>query len=324
MTVFPPAPLFAALADGPDGGAAFWLTARDGTRLRAALWGADARQDMDPGAVAPRGTVLLFPGRTEYVEKYGRAARDLRARGYATLAIDWRGQGLSDRALPDRMVGHVGNFDEYQQDVAALLDLAEGLGLPQPFHLLSHSMGGAIGLRALLRGIPVRAAVFSAPMWGISMALWQRPMADAVTRLSRWAGQSHRLVPSTSAHSYVAQAEFAGNVLTHDPEMWAYMKRQLQDQPALLLGGPSLAWLRAALTECARLSLAPAPDIPALTAVGTAERVVDLLPIRRRMAGWPGARLEIFSGAAHEVPMELPVHRTRFFDLAAALFDAQG
>ena len=76
-------------------GAAFWLTAADGVRLRVGLWS-------HPGA---QGTVLLLPGRTEYVEKYGRAAADLRSRGYATLAIDWRGQGLADRALDDPMSG---------------------------------------------------------------------------------------------------------------------------------------------------------------------------------------------------------------------------
>jgi len=44
-----------------------------------------------------KGTVLLFPGRTEYIEKYGPAAADFLARGFATVVIDWRGQGLADR-----------------------------------------------------------------------------------------------------------------------------------------------------------------------------------------------------------------------------------
>ena len=51
------APFYADVADGPPGGRAVWLHAADGVRLRAGLWPLQ-------GA---RGTVLLLPGRTEYV-----------------------------------------------------------------------------------------------------------------------------------------------------------------------------------------------------------------------------------------------------------------
>ena len=307
---FPIAPLYADLALGPEGGEAFWLTASDGVRIRAGVW-----------PVGQKGTVLLFPGRTEYVEKYGLAAGDLRARGYATVVIDWRGQGLADRLLPDRMMGHVEQFQDYQLDVQAVLDLTRQLGLPEPYYLLSHSMGGAIGLRSLMRGIPVKAASFSAPMWGIAMAAWMRPFAQSLAHLSGLFGQAHRFAPSTTDKSYVAETEFGGNVLTTDPEMWRYMKRQVIERPELALAGPSIAWLKTALAECHDMSLAPAPDCPALTALGTAEKVVDIAPIHLRMAGWRKGRLELFTGAEHEVPMETAAHRGRFFDLTAALFD---
>ena len=308
---FPLAPLYANLAQGPEGGEAFWLTCQDGVRIRVAVW-----------PVGSKGTVLLFPGRTEYAEKYGMAAVDLATRGYATIAIDWRGQGLADRLLPDRMVGHVGHFRDYQQDVQASLALARSLGLPEPFYLMSHSMGGAIALRALVEGLPVKAASFSAPMWGIAMAAWMRPLAGVVTQMSEWFGQTHRFAPGTSDKSYVAEADFGGNVLTTDPDMWRYMKWQVSERPELALAGPSIGWLHAALDECHALSLCPAPAYPALTALGTAEKVVDVAPIHLRMAGWRGGRLEMFSGAEHEVPMETPAHRARFFDLSAELFDS--
>lgn len=304
------APLFADLADGPEDGRAFWCKAIDGVRLRVGVWGRGRK-----------GTVLLFPGRTEYVEKYGRAARDLEDRGLATLAIDWRGQGLADRALPNPMTGHVDDFDEYQRDVDAALALARRLGLPEPFYLMAHSMGGCIGLRALVRGVPVQAAVFSAPMWGISMAAWMRPLATALTTVSGWVGQAHRFAPGTTEKTYVAEAPFAGNVLTTDPDMWGYMQRQVRARPELSLGGPSLGWLQAALSECHSLSLLPAPQVPTLTALGTSERVVDPAPVHLRMAAWPGGRLDLYPGAEHEVIMERPDIRQRFFDAAAALYD---
>ncbi|MDX5351429.1 MAG: alpha/beta hydrolase, partial [Paracoccaceae bacterium] len=163
-----PAPFHAQVADGPPGAVSVWVRA-GGTRLRLAWWQAGGQ-----------GTVLLLPGRTECVEKYGRAAGDLVARGFSVITIDWRGQGLADRALPDPLVGHVGDFAEYQQDLDAMIATARQAGLPEPFFLLAHSMGGCIGLRGLMRGLPVKAAVFSAPMWGISMAAWLRPVAHVV------------------------------------------------------------------------------------------------------------------------------------------------
>lgn len=306
----PTAPFFADLADGPAGGRAVWLTASDGVRIRAGLWGGGTK-----------GTVFLFPGRTEYIEKYGRAAADLLARGYSTLAVDWRGQGLADRAYADRLVGHVGHFSEFQRDVDALLAFADSEGLPRPYYLLCHSMGGCIGLRSLVRGLPFRAATFSAPMWGISMAAWMRPLATLLGRLAGPLRQSHRYAPSTGGQTYVLSVPFQGNVLTTDPDMWDYMRRQVAEVPDLALGGPSLGWLNAALQECGALSALPAPPVPVVTALGTAEKVVDVAPIHLRMSGWQGGRLDLYPGAEHEVPMETPAHRTRFYDEAARLFD---
>ena len=84
-----PAPFHADLAEGPAGARAHWVHTSDGLRIRLGHFPAEE----------PRGTVLLFPGRTEYIEKYGRTASDLAAGGYDTLCIDWRGQGLADRLL---------------------------------------------------------------------------------------------------------------------------------------------------------------------------------------------------------------------------------
>ncbi|MBL9074137.1 MAG: alpha/beta hydrolase [Tabrizicola sp.] len=269
-----------------------------------------------------RGTVLLLPGRTECIEKYGRAAGDLVTRGFSVITIDWRGQGLADRALPDRREGHVGDFAEYQQDLDAMLAEAVRQDLPQPFYMIAHSMGGCIGLRGLMRGLPVRAAAFSAPMWGIAMAAWLRPVASVVSALAGPLGLVNRYAPSTSAETYLLQAPFAGNVLTTDREMWGYMRRQVAEVPELALGGPSIGWLKAALHECAALAVLPAPKVPAICAIGTAEKVVDVPPVHLRMAGWANGQLDLYPGAEHEIMMEGPAVRARFFDRAAALFEA--
>ena len=305
------APLFADIARAPSGGAAHWLTTADGVRLRLAVWPAGTR-----------GTVLILPGRTEYIEKYGPAAGEFLNRGYAVTVLDWRGQGLSDRLLDDTETGHVHGFADYQHDIAAMIAGLRSLGLPEPFHMLAHSMGGCIGLRALIEAVPVASAVFTAPMWGLRIAQALRPVAWALAAGARGMGQGHRYAPGTGPVNYVGHAGFEDNVLTTDPEMYAFMKGQIAAQPALALGGPSLHWLHEALRETAALGRLPSPATPALCVLGTRERVVDPRPIHKRMARWPGGRLDLVEGAEHEVMMEIPQIRDAFFHSAAEWFAA--
>lgn len=93
------APFHADVAHAPEGAEAFWLETLDGLRIRIALWRGGGR-----------GTAFVFPGRTEYAEKYGLVAGRLVARGFSVVVIDWRGQGLSTRPPGAPMMGHVRSF----------------------------------------------------------------------------------------------------------------------------------------------------------------------------------------------------------------------
>jgi lysophospholipase len=195
------------------------------------------------------------------------------------------------------------------------------MGLPEQISILSHSMGGAIALRTLIaRPNVARAAVFSAPMWGIKVSPRMRPVAHLVTGLARLMGQSRRYAPTTNGISTIAAMPFKGNLLTTDPEMYAWMKRQVTEAPDLQLGGPSLGWLGAALAECQALSVLASPNLPVICALGTAEAVVDPIPVHQRMAKWGTGQLDLYPGAMHELPMELPAIRRRFHQRAITLF----
>ncbi len=306
------APFFADLAAGPKDAVAMWFHAVDGVRLRAGYWSAGRK-----------GTVFMVPGRTEYIEKYGPAASELAARGYAALCIDVRGQGLADRLIDDPLKGHVAQFSDYQLDMQALMALARQLGCAEPYFLMTHSMGGAIGLRSLLSGMPLRAAAFSAPMWGVKVPLLTRPFAPLIAQAMIAWGKGLSYAPTTGPVPYVQKAEFAGNTLTKDRANWDVMVAHLVAQPALALGGPTIAWLHAAFAECADLARSPSPNVPCYCALGTDERIVATRAIHRRMAIWPKGHLQIYAGAEHEVIMENAATRQRFFDAATAVFDAQ-
>lgn len=291
------APLLEDVADCPEGGRAWWLTTTDGTRIRLALW----------AHPSPKGTVLMFPGRTEYIEKYGRFARDMHEAGYAVAAVDWRGQGLSDRAIAPRDFGHVNDFMNFQQDVEAVVSALTGLeDAPRPWNLVAHSMGGCIGLRALHRGLDVDAVAFTGPMWGINLSPAQQKLAQVMGVIAPVLGWDTKLAPTTKR---LGPGDFATNEITSCPEQFAFIENQIQRHPMLGLGGPTTGWLLEAIAECKRLTSLPAPDQAALTFLGSDETIAWPEAIKSTMAKWPNGELEVVDGAKHEILMETPVLR---------------
>lgn len=306
-----PAPYRGDLADGPDT-QAFWLRSSDGVRIRASH--AAARDS--------KGTVFILPGRTEYIEKYGYTARDLVRAGFDVVSVDWRGQGMADRLGANPMVGHVGRFLDFQKDWAALCAFARKADVPKPWHMIAHSMGGCIGLRALMNGSDMASVMFSGPMWGIQMAGYLRPIAKTLPRLAMALGLGQRLAPGTSIQSYLIAEPFENNMLTSDPEMFDYMRRHVVAEPQFGLGGPSYTWLHTALQECAALAKMPSPALPALCFVGSNERIVDTMAIRDRMTHWKGGKLLLVDGAEHEVLMENANTRRQVTGAAISLFSS--
>ena len=304
-----PAPYHAELALGPNTDA-YWLRSSDGVRLRVGhAKGAQAK-----------GTVFVLPGRTEYIEKYGYVAGDFAEAGFDVLTIDWRGQGMADRLGADPMVGHVDRFLDFQKDWSAMRSFAAAQNLPKPWFMVAHSMGGCIGLRTLMQGADIKAAVFTGPMWGITIAPYLRPLAWAIPRVAEALGQGKRLSPFTSIDSYLTAAPFENNMLTTDADMWDYMRRHIETEAQFGLGGPSLTWLKTALTECKAIAAKPAPVIPALCFVGANERIVDTTAIRTRMTAWPGGKLLVVDRAEHEVLMEGENIRRQVTGSAISLF----
>src|SRR5438128_6847004 len=116
----------------PDGAVVETIRAVDGVSLRCAHWRSLSTM--------PKGTVCVFQGRSEFIEKYFEVVRDLRARGFAVAMLDWRGQGLSDRALRGPRKGHVRNFSEYDVDLATFVREVVLPDCPPPLFAIGHSM----------------------------------------------------------------------------------------------------------------------------------------------------------------------------------------
>jgi len=294
----------------PANGAAEWVRAGDGARLRAALFAPRG---------GTRGSVVLSGGRTEPIEKYFEVVGELQARGFAVLVHDWRGQGLSDRALPDRLKGHAAGREAFLGDYRALLGAFEAR-LPKPWIALGHSMGGCLTLLALANGEAERfaAAVLSAPMLGV-----RTPFGPSLTRLIATV-----LCRIGRAEGYMLRQggkpfddAFEGNLLTHDEARFMRHRAQIRACPDLALGGVTWGWVDfafQAMAWLARPANLAAVRIPVTIVQAQEDAIVDNAAQGLVVRGLPSGRLVVVAGSRHEILMETDARRAAFW----AAFDA--
>jgi len=305
------APLHDELARVPEQGSAYWVRANDGVRLRVGFW-----KGPDNG----KGSVFLLPGRTQYIELQGQTVESLHRYGYATLVIDWRGHGLSDRIAEDRNTIHIERFSDYQRDVAALVRAADELELPKPWYLIGASLGGCIGLRAIAEGMPVTACAFTGPMWGIKLKPIERIAAWTVSWGAQAFGRGEAYCPGHDCRNYALNNPFKGNRITNDAETYQLWRNHAQTRPELQTGGSSMGWLLQGLLECRRLSKIRVPDTLCIAFCGDQDGVVDFHAIEKRMAGWRNGRVELIRNAKHELLLEVPAVRERVMTQISDLF----
>ena len=283
----------------------------DGVTLRFARWAPP------PGR---KGTVVVMQGRAEFIEKYFETVRDLRARGFAVATFDWRGQGLSDRALSDRHKGYVRNFSEYATDLDTIMEQVVLPDCPPPIFALAHSMGGAVAVRACHDGSRwFERVVLSAPMLALPPGPFTR-LGGPLARLMRFMGRGTGYVPTGGAAASGSE-EFIGNVLTSDQVRFARNAAVLQEEPDLGLGAPTIAWADSALRAMKNFA---APSYPAnirqpmLMVAAGRDEVVSTAAIEQFGMNLLAGRHLILAGSRHEILQEQDHYRGQFW----AAFDA--
>ncbi|HWA01553.1 MAG TPA: alpha/beta hydrolase [Caulobacterales bacterium] len=286
----------------PDGAEEHWLEGRGGVRLRVLT---------APAHGAPRGAVIVAPGRTEFIEKYFEVARELQGRGFAVFCIDWRGQGLSGRETNNPLKGHFASFDDPVNDLATALRLLAAK-LPRPHIALAHSMGGAIVLRALqTRRVDFDAAVITAPMWGIQGL---GDLAKNYVRFVASLGLGANFAPGVETRW--KRENFKRNPVTHDKERHARTQGLIAEEPALALAGPTVGWVAAA-SEMIDGFLQPNAlahiRTPVLVFSAGQEQLVDLKSHEAIAKLLPNSKLIILADAKHEILMETDDIRAQFW-----------
>jgi lysophospholipase len=295
----------------PAGCVAEEIVTRDGIRLRSMRW--------LPANRAPKGTVAVFPGRAEFLEKYFETAAELLARGFAVAALDWRGQGGSQRLIADPRKGHVRRFADYRQDLEAFFRIVVAQHCPKPWFGLAHSMGGAILIEAAhAEAIPIERLVASAPMLGIHgvTPMRARLLSESLCLL----GLGGRYIPGGGSTSIMTKP-FAGNPLTSDRERHERNGRIAASRPELAIGDPTIGWVRAAFRAMARLNdpqFAATLRLPVLIVAAGQDEVVSTPAIESFAAASRTASAIVLPGARHEILQEIDAIRAAFW----AAFDA--
>ena len=266
----------------------------DGIRVRTSFWAAND----------PVGTVFVFPGRADYIEKYGGLANFCLSNNLNVIAIDWRGQGLSERLLDDKNIGHIEDFKNYQNDVEVIINEAKDAGLVKPWIIFAHSMGGLIGLRTLHDNPVFEKVVFTSPMWGIQMPPILKSGASIIMSLISLIGKMETYAPTTSPETRILNEEYEFNKLTSDIRNFKLLRQQLIQHPDLQIGGPSSAWVSAALDEIEFQIGKEPPITPALCFLGEKEEIIDNLAVREFCKNWDSCDLISIPNAKHDLLME--------------------
>lgn len=299
----------------PSGGTVGFFKGYDGAKLRYARW--------DATRMPRRGTVCLFGGRSEFIEKYFEVIADLRRRGFAVATMDWRGQGGSQRMLSNPRKGHVRGFWEYDRD---LIRFMKDIVLPDclpPFIGLAHSMGGNIMLRnATMPGLWFERIVLTAPMIDIhDSILGPRPWhARAYAEIAGALGFNTAYVVGGTDED-ASYKDFQRNTLTSDYERWLRTKAVLDMAPELGLGSPTVGWLKSALRSCRRLQRPAYPasiNVPLLVFAADNDTVVSSRAIEDFTVQAKVASCILMPTSRHEILQENDSVRTRFW----AAFDA--
>ena len=248
---------------------------------------------------AVRKLIILVNGRAENMLKWTELAYDFYHQGYDVLLFDHRGQGYSQRIIPQK--GHLDEFRFYVDDMAKIIEKVTALFSYSTQHLLAHSMGALISTYYLANcDHRINKAILSSPFYGIPL---KHPIRDElIIALMNILGQGERYVFGKGDYQ---QTHLEYNELTFCKTRMKWMNRVNRKNPAINLGGPTFRWVHLCLNAIKRLpKVIPKIEIPILILQAEKEKIVDNNNLEKLTALFPNARCEVILNAKHEILFE--------------------
>ncbi len=212
------------------------------------------------GADAPKGTVLVLHGFTECAEKFAELIYSLVQNGFSVVAYDQRGHGRSwrdDAAKKDVSLTHVGDFNEYEQDLSCVCD-AVLKNMPKPWMIFAHSMGGAVTSLFLERHPDVFSrAALCAPMIAANLGNIPGTAVHAMCRCFKLIGRGKKRV--FISKPYEGPEDFATGFAT-SRERFDWFDQVKHDHQEYWNNGPSYSWTLEAIRVTRWLLAAGEPE----------------------------------------------------------------
>lgn len=248
-----------------------FFQSRDGTQLHEQTW---------PAEGAPLASVVIVHGYGEHIARYDETGRALAAAGFSVRGLDLRGHGQSSGVR-----GYCDRFDQYLEDLDALITRARADNLP--VYILAHSFGALVApFYALAHAGAVAGMVLTSPFWKLALAV---PPAKLI------AGRiASRLYGKLALPSGLRGAD-----VTRDPEIAAaYDRDPLNNKNA------TARWFtEASAAQESLVARAAELTLPVLVVAGEADKIAASSQARvvfDRIAG-KDKTLRMLTGQYHEV-----------------------
>jgi len=289
-----------------------FLAVKDGTRLRTVSW---------PSEEGCRGIIVLVNGHREYIEKYFEFISDFLKRGFAVYALDNRGQGMSDRPLPDRTKSYIKNFDYFSNDLneyVTKIVMNDPRAKELPLYLVGHSMGGHICLR-YLHDFPgyVSKAFLISPM--IEMNFGEgivKSLLQGLVRFSCRMGLGKMFAPGQGHFFTKESSVLRQRLLTHDNKRYLEETDILESLPDLYVGGATYGWLGAALDSIEKINedgFLEQINIPVMAALAGDDKLVVSQSAQRLLSCHENMDVVTIKNSRHEIYRESDEYRNQLW-----------
>lgn len=202
-----------------------------------------------------RGTIVVTTGYGRHIEYYYEMINNWRDRGYTVCAMDWAGQGGSDREDPAHP--HRPPTMDFGQQARILHEFTQRVVRPDrdvPAFLVSHSQGGNIALCYMhdyedRADFPYDGAILAAPLVDINTSMIPRGIFNRLVRVANRVGLDELPLPSSGKlYDDFISAVFYGKEEA-DPERDAAHEEHKRATECYHLGYPTAGWFAAAIAS---------------------------------------------------------------------------
>ncbi len=254
-------------------------------------------------ADSSRGTVLVLHGFTENAYKYSELIYSLLQNRFSVVAYDQRGHGRSGRAegLSNPSVTHVDRLEDYVADVETVCSRILS-GLPKPWTIFAHSMGGAVASLFLEKNPGVfSAAALCSPMIGPNTAGIPAFAVKGLCRAACLSGLGKR--NPFFMKPYSGPEPFESSCAT-DPVRFAWYDSLKASREDFQNSVPSYRWILESINVTSKILSPGAPEsisCPVLLTSAETDSSVMPLPQKKFIERVPNGRYIFVKGARHEI-----------------------